>query len=121
MTVAGTRDHLVFLDAVWEVAEEANAAGLPNERLDAGSAWDGYHLYTDMLESGITKSVSPPGSPWWVYFYAKQTDSTYLVTTNPAWRGGYVVVSKQEYDQWLEDDPVYVWLVRYKSAPWPPE
>lgn len=121
LTVAGTRDHLVFLDAVWSVAEDANAAGLPNEKLDAGSAWDGYHLYTDMLESGITKSISPRGSPWWVYFYAKQTDSTYLVTTNPAWRGGYVVVSKQEYDQWLEDDPVYVYLVRQLSAPWPPD
>ncbi len=120
VTVAGTRDHLVFLDAVWGVAEDANAAGAPNEKLDAGSAWDGYHLYTDMLESGITKSVSPPGSPWWVYFYAKQTDSTYLVTTNPAWRRGYVVVSKQEYDQWLEDDPVYVYLVRRVLAPWPP-
>lgn len=120
VSVAGTRDYLVYLDAVWDVAEEANAAGVPNEKLDAGSAWDGYHLYTDMLDLGITKSVSPPGSPWWVYFYAKQTDSTYLVTTDPAWRGGYLIVSRQEYDQWLEDDPVYVYLVRYKTAPWPP-
>lgn len=120
LSVAGTRDYLVYLDAVWDVAEEANAAGVPNEKLDAGSAWDGYYLYTDMLDQGITKSVSPRGSPWWVYFYAKQTDSTYLVTTNPAWRNGYFVVSRQEYDQWLEDDPVYVYLVRMWDAPWPP-
>nr|MBA2468100.1 hypothetical protein [Chloroflexia bacterium] len=120
LSVAGTRDHLVYLDAVWEMAEDANAAGVPNEKMDAGSAWDGYYLYTDMLESGITKSVSPPGSPWWVYFYAKQTDSTYLVTTNPAWRGGYVPVERREYDQWLEDDPVYIYLVRQSDAPWPP-
>ena len=120
VSVAGTRDYLVYLDAVWDVAEQANAAGVPNDKLDAGSAWDGYHLYTDMLDLGITKSVSPRGSPWWVYFYAKQTDSTYMVTTNPAWRNGYFVVSRQEYDQWLEDDPVYVYLVRKWDAPWPP-
>jgi hypothetical protein len=120
VSVAGTRDYLAYLDAVWEVAEGANAAGVPNEKMDAGSAWDGYYLYTDMLESGITKSVSPRGSPWWVYFYAKQTDSTYLVTTDPTWRNGYFVVSRQEYDQWLEDDPVYVYLVRKWDAPWPP-
>jgi 4-amino-4-deoxy-L-arabinose transferase-like glycosyltransferase len=120
VSVAGTRDYLVYLDAVWEMAEEANAAGVPNEKMDAGSAWDGYHLYTDMLDLGITKSLSPRGSPWWVYFYAKQTDSTYMVTTNPAWRNGYFVVERREYDQWLEDDPVYVYIVRRWDAPWPP-
>lgn len=120
LAVAGTRDHLVYLDAVWEMAEDANADGVSNEKMDAGSAWDGYHLYTDMLDLGITRSVSPRGSPWWVYFYAKQTDSTYLVTTNPNWRNGYFVVERREYDQWLEDDPVYIYLVRQWDAPWPP-
>ncbi len=120
LSVAGARDYLVYLEAVWEMAEEANAAGVPNEKLDAGSAWDGYHLYTDMLELGITKSVSPRGSPWWVYFYAKQTDSTYLVTTNPTWRDGDFMVIQREYDQWLENDAVYIHLVRKWDAPWPP-
>jgi hypothetical protein len=120
ISVAGTRDYLVYLDSVWEMAEYANEAGLANEKLDAGSGWDGYHLYTDMIEQGVTKSVSPRGSPWWVYFYAKQTDSTYMVTTNPRWRSGYVVVERREYDQWLEDDPVYIYLVRKSDQPWPP-
>ncbi len=121
VSVIGTRDYLVYLDAVWEMAEDANAAGVPNDRLDAGSGWDGYYLHTDMIDLGITKSVSPPGSPWWVYFYAKQTDSSYLVTTNPRWRRGDVVIEKREYDQWLEDDPVYIYLVRQWDEPWPPE
>ncbi|MGI8963003.1 MAG: hypothetical protein ACR2GI_00690, partial [Thermomicrobiales bacterium] len=80
-----------------------------------------YYLYTDMLESGITRSVSPRGSPWWVYFYAKQTDSTYLVTTNSDFREGYLRVEQREYDQWLEGDTVYIYLVRMWDAPWPPE
>ena len=121
LSVAGTRDYIVYMDAVWEMAEEANAAGVPNEKMDAGSAWDGYYLYTDMLESGITRSVSPRGSPWWVYFYAKQTDSTYLVTTNSDLREGYLRVEHREYDQWLEGDTVYIYLVRMWDAPWPPE
>jgi hypothetical protein len=64
--------------------------------------------------------VSPRGSPWWVYFYAKQTDSTYLVTTNPTWRDGDFMVIQREYDQWLENDAVYIHLVRKWDAPWPP-
>jgi 4-amino-4-deoxy-L-arabinose transferase-like glycosyltransferase len=120
ISVAGTRDYLVYLHSVWEMAEYANEAGLPNEKIDAGSGWDGYHLYTDMIEQGVTKTVSPRGSPWWVYFYAKQTDSTYMVTTNPRWRSGYVVVERREYDQWIEDDPVYIYLVRKSDQPWPP-
>ncbi len=74
-----------------------------------------------MLDQGITKSHSPRGSPWWVYFYAKQTDSTYMVSTNPNWRKGYVVVEKRAYSQWLENDTVYIYLLRKSDQPWPPK
>lgn len=119
-SVAGTRDYLVYMDAVWSMARTANAAGVPNEKLDAGSGWDGYHLYTAMLDEGVTKSRAPKGSPWWLYFYAKNSDATYVVTTDPKDYPGYVVVEKTLYDQWLEDDETWVYLVRRKDAPWPP-
>jgi hypothetical protein len=120
VSTAGTRDYLVFMDAIWDMGRYANTQGVANTRLDAGSGWDGYHLYTDMLDEGITKARSPKGSPWWLYFYAKPTDSTYIVSTDPSRHRGYVVVEKREYDQWLEDDPVYVYLLRYWEFSWPP-
>lgn len=120
VSTAGTRDYLVYMDSVWSMARYANQEGVANEQLDAGSGWDGYHLYTDMLDQNITRQRSPGGSPWWINFYAKQTDSTYIVSTDPGWRKGYVVVTRKEYDQWLEEDPVYVYLLRRSDAPWPP-
>lgn len=120
VSTAGTRDYLVYMDAVWSMARDANRAGVANEKMDAGSGWDGYHLYTDMIEQNITRNMSPSRSPWWINFYAKQTDSTYIVSTDPRWREGYVVVHQREYDQWLEDDPVVVYLLRKQDAPWPP-
>ena len=120
VSTAGTRDYLVFMDAVWDMARYANTQGIPNTRLDAGSGWDGYHLYTMMLDEGITRSRAPRGSPWWLYFYAKPTDASYVVSTNPRVPKGYIQVAARPYDQWLEDDPVYVYLMRRSPAPWPP-
>lgn len=121
VSTAATRDYLVYMDAVWSMARDANRAGVVNEKMDAGSGWDGYHLYTDMVDRNITRNMSPSRSPWWINFYAKQTDSTYIVSTNPQWREGYVVVQRKEYDQWLEDDQVFVYLLRKRDAPWPPQ
>jgi len=120
VSTAGTRDYLVYMDSVWEMARTANAKGVPDTKLDAGAGWDGYHLYTDMVDAGITKSKAPGGSPWWLYFYAKNSDATYVVATNPAKYPTYQVVAKSQYDQWLEDDPVYIYLLKQKGAPWPP-
>lgn len=119
VSTAGTRDYLVFMDAVWDMAHYANEQGIENTKLDAGSGWDGYHLYTYMLDEGITKAKSPPGSPWWIYFYAKPTDSTYIVSTNLRPHSGYVMVAHREYDQWLDDEPGDVYLLRRFNAPWP--
>ena len=120
-SVSASRDYLVFMDAVWGMARYANESGVENDRLDAGSGWDGYHLYTTMLEEDITKAKSPPGSPWWVYFYAKPTDSSYIVATEPDVRRGYAVVEQREYDQWLKDEPAYVYLLRQWHLPFPVE
>ena len=118
-SIAGTRDYLVFLDHVWGMAEYANENGVENDRLDAGSAWDGYHLYTVMLDENITKARSPKGSPWWIYFYAKPTDSSYIVATRPNVRAGYAVAASDEYDLWLDDDPGRVYLLRRWYLPFP--
>ncbi|MDQ4044352.1 MAG: hypothetical protein M3173_02750, partial [Chloroflexota bacterium] len=119
VSVAGVRDYLVFMDAIWDMAETATENGVPLDRLDAGSGWDGYHLYTVMLDENITKARSPAGSPWWIYFYAKPTDSSYIVATDPNVRRGYAVVEERGYDQWLEDDPVHVYLLRRWFLPYP--
>lgn len=119
LSTAAARDYMVYMDAIWGMAEYANENGVENDRLDAGSGWDGYHLYTRMLEENVTKARSPSGSPWWVYFYAKPTDSSYIVATEPRVKSGYVVVERREYDQWLEDDPVYVYLLRRWYLPFP--
>src|SRR5215207_10559901 len=76
-SIAGTRDYLVFMRAVWDMGEEATVAGVPLDRLDAGSGWDGYHLYEYGREHRI-RSRTPKGGPWWVYFYAPATDSAYV-------------------------------------------
>lgn len=118
-STAAARDYMVYMDAIWDMARYANENGVENDRLDAGSGWDGYHLYTIMLEEDITRARSPAGSPWWVYFYAKPTDSSYIVATQPNVRSGYTVVERREYDQWLEDDSVYVYLLRRWHMPFP--
>ena len=72
------------------MGERGIAAGVPLDRLDAGSAWDGYHLYERGLEERI-RSRTPKGGPWWVYFYAPATDSAYVVSSKPL--KNHVVVS----------------------------
>lgn len=115
-SVAGTRDYLVYMDGVWLLARDANAAGVANDKLDAGSGWDGYHLYEysrDHVPRGRTV-----GGPWWVYFYGKATDSTYVVAGQPL--PGFVEVTRRSYSSWLEREPTLLYLLRRPEAPWPP-
>ena len=115
--IVGTRDYLVFMRAVWALGEEAVAQGVPLDRLDAGSGWDGYHLYEYGLENPI-RSRTPKGGPWWVYFYAPATDSAYVVASKPQPR--YLVVAKRPYSSWLQTEPMNLYLLRRWGAPWPP-
>jgi hypothetical protein len=116
-SIAATRDYLVYMEAVWETAHDANAAGVTNERLDAGAAWDGYHLYTYGLDHGITKARTRDG-PWWTYFYGKATDSSYVVSGKPLW--GYRFIWKRSYSSWLEREPTSVYLLRRYGTKGPP-
>jgi 4-amino-4-deoxy-L-arabinose transferase-like glycosyltransferase len=116
-SVAGTRDYLVFMREVWAMGEEATAAGVPLDRLDAGSAWDGYHLYEYGLEQRI-RSRTPKGGPWWVYFYAPATDSAYVVASKPL--PGYHVIKQRPYSSWLQREPTNLYLLHRTGVPWPP-
>ncbi len=115
-SVTGTRDYLVYMDEVWDLARYANATGVVNERLDAGSGWDGYHLYEQGLANNITRARTRNG-PWWVYFYAKATDSTYVVASNPL--QGYDVVTERVYSSWLGSSPSRLYLLRRHAAALP--
>ena len=116
-SVAGTRDYLTFLRQVWALGDEAVAAGVPLDRLDAGSAWDGYHLY----EYGLvhhSRSRTPKGGPWWVYFYAPATDSSYVVSSKPI--PGFIFIRKTTVSSWLSQQPTTLYLLRRWGMSWPP-
>jgi hypothetical protein len=117
-SVAGTRDYLVFMREVWAMGGEAVAQGVPLDRLDAGSAWDGYHLYEYGRDHRM-RSRTPKGGPWWVYFYAPATDSAYVVASKPL--PGYLVVTRLPYFSWLPQHPTDLYLLRRRDQPWPPE
>lgn len=116
-SVAGTRDYLVYLQAVWLMADVAVVRGTPLDRLDAGAGWDGYHLYEEGAAREV-RSHTPKGGPWWVYFYGPATDSAYIVSSTP--RKGYRAVARREYDSWLQRKPTMLFLLRRLTVPWPP-
>ncbi|MDF3017711.1 MAG: hypothetical protein K0R44_2936, partial [Thermomicrobiales bacterium] len=103
--------------AVWAMGDEALAAGVPLDRLDAGSGWDGYHLYEYGLEHRI-RSRTPKGGPWWVYFYAPATDSAYVVSGKPL--PGHRVIRERPYSSWLQREPTNLYLLHRDGVPWPP-
>jgi hypothetical protein len=115
--VAGTRDYLVYMQNVWAMGEAAVERGVALDQLDAGSSWDGYHLYERGLE-GRVRSRTPKGGPWWVYFYAPATDSSYVVSGKPL--RGHLVLMRRPYSSWLQRQPTDLYLLRRWGAPWPP-
>ena len=120
-SIAGTRDVLVFQSDVWQIARQLNAAGVPSTRLDAGYAWDAYHLWEFSYQNHLEpRSVD---GPWWVMSYAQATDSTYVIAGAPI--EGYMVISAHEYSSWLHKRHMYLFVMRKLDAPpdgvtWPP-
>ena len=115
--VAGTRDFLVFQQATWDLARHANRLGIPNTRLDAGAAWDGYHLYEQSLADWNPRTPDP--RPWWTGLFAPLTDSSYVIAASPL--PDYPVVTRVEYSSWLQrKPPVYLYLLRRPDVPGPP-
>lgn len=117
-SVAGTRDYLVFIERIWRVAEETQAAGARRDQLDAGAGWDGYHLYLDGLAKGLDSPRTTDG-PWWTEIYAPITDSTYVISGRP--QPGYLTVRIVLVDSWLlRRDDVRIYVQHRPDSPWPP-
>jgi len=116
VSIAGTRDYLVFMNEVWSMADQALDAGVPLDRLDAGAGWDGYHLY----ETGMANQVAPrtEGGPWWIYMNAPATDSTYVVAGAPL--AGYDILAERPYSSWLSRDEPRLFLLRRQGEGGPP-
>jgi hypothetical protein len=105
-SITSTRDFLVFQQATWEYARETTDSGVPLTQLDAGSSWDGYHLYEYGAARGIHQQTK--GGPWWTNLFAPATNSTFIIATNVP--EGYVEVSRREYSAWLHNGPQYLYL-----------
>ena len=116
VSIIGTRDYLIYMSSVWRLAREATSAGVAIDRLDAGSGWDGYHLYEYSRDHRVKTRTPQP--PWWISFYAPVTDSSYVVSGTP--RKGYLVIRRQEYSSWLTPERTWLYLLRRPTAPWPP-
>jgi 4-amino-4-deoxy-L-arabinose transferase-like glycosyltransferase len=115
--IAGTRDYLVFMGAIWSEADQAVAVGVPLDRLDAGASWDGYHLYEYGWERHM-RARTPKGGPWWVYLFGQATDSAYVVAGAPL--PGHDVITEGPYSSWLDETPPTLYLLRRQGEPWPP-
>lgn len=117
-SVAGTRDLLVFQHAAWQLARYVNANGIPDTKLDAGAAWDGYHLweYSNAHHIGPrTPARTMSDRPWWTNLFAPATDSSYVISTVPP--PGYTVVARVAYSAWLVPAPTYLYLSRRDGVP----
>lgn len=112
--VTGTRDSIAYQQATWDMARHAHELGVATIRLDAGYAWDAYHLWEASDDQRIKKprTVNPP---WWIIGFAPIIDNHYVVATGrlPGWR----VVAEEPYDLWLEDDGTVMYLLRRPDVP----
>lgn len=120
--VAGTHDYLGWQRATWKMAREAHQDGVAYTRLDAGFAWDTYHLYEYSLKHGSQLPI-PPGftgplllskhdvEAVWIPVYAPAiTRADYVVTSEQLL--GYTTIRRLRYASWLRSKPTYVYLVR---------
>lgn len=116
LAVVGTRDFLVFQGATWGLAARANALGIPNTRLDAGTSWDGYHLYEYSQANHIAPQTTD--GPWWTGLFAPATDSSYVVSSTPL--PDYTIVEQATYSSWLHRDALPLYLLRRPNVAGPP-
>jgi hypothetical protein len=103
VSVAGTRDFLVFEQTAWRMADQANRSGIDNTHLVSTAARDAYLLFDRALVDGIP-DFKLGGDPWWVDQLSLPTDQRYAVVTEPP--RGYRPVRRVEYSSWLSAEPV---------------
>jgi 4-amino-4-deoxy-L-arabinose transferase-like glycosyltransferase len=114
VSVAGTRDSLVFQRTIWETADATAASGVPLWKIDGGAPWGGYHLWEYSVTNNI--EVQTHGVAWWLYVFAPASDSTYVVAGAPL--DGYEVVKTVPYSSWLQTKPTELYL--QQKVPVPP-
>lgn len=112
-SIAGTRDALVFQENVWSLARQLNQQGVANTSLDAGYAWDAYHLWEFGVANGIPQKQFT--GAWWTDVYAPATDSTYIISGSPI--EGYTILSQHAYSSWLKRGPVYLYVLQRTPPP----
>ncbi|HEX2048375.1 MAG TPA: glycosyltransferase family 39 protein [Acidimicrobiales bacterium] len=115
VSVAGTRDSLVFQRTIWETAEATARSGVPRWKIDGGAPWDGYHLWEYSVTEQIP--VQTEGVAWWLYVFAPASDSTYVVAGAPL--DGYDVLRTIPYSSWLQTRPTNLYLQHKRPVPAP--
>jgi len=110
VAVVGTRDYLVFQHKVQSLASELDRSGIPNVAIDAGAQRNGEQLYVNRPD------IPPPlpGRPWWVNFFAPETDPVYVIATKP--QPGYDEVRSEPYSEWLSARPNRLFVLRRSDA-----
>jgi 4-amino-4-deoxy-L-arabinose transferase-like glycosyltransferase len=126
VSVAGTHDYLSYQNTVWSVARRAHAEGVPYRSLDAGAAWDAYHLYEESYKQNAHVDLTKlkgfkPGThfylskhdvePWWIGFYTPIQNNDYVVSSEPLFT--YDTLRRVKYSSWLHRKPQYIYLVRH--------
>ena len=116
ISVAGTRDSLVFQRTIWETADATAGSGVPLWKIDGGAPWDGYHLWEYSVSNRIP--VQTEGVAWWLYVFASASDSTYVVAGAPL--DGYEVLKTIPYSSWLQTKPTNLYLQHKRPVTAPP-
>jgi 4-amino-4-deoxy-L-arabinose transferase-like glycosyltransferase len=118
-SIVGTRDFLTFHTAVWDLARQMRAEGVPLTKLDAGAAWDGYHLYEYSIANDI-HTTAP--LPWWLGLFAPANTAEYIIAGAPRddFSELYAPIRRVEYSTWLNPEPTYLYVLRRKDVPGPP-
>lgn len=118
-SIVGTRDFLTFHTAVWKLARETTAQGVPLTQLDAGAAWDGYHLYEYSIANDIHTSAP---LPWWIGLFAPADTCEYIIAGAPRddFSDLYSPIKRVEYSTWLNPNPTYLYVLRRNDVPGPP-
>ena len=114
VSIAGTRDALSFQTAIWDAARRLVGAGVPLTAIDAGAAWDGYHLYDYSVANDLDQQT--PGGPWWTDLFAPATTSEYIIGLSPV--QGYDIIEQVAVPTWLDGEPVPIFVL-HRQPPRP--
>jgi hypothetical protein len=116
ISIAGTRDLLVFQHETWRLADWAHGRGVPRQEIDGGAAWGGFYLYEYSLEQNLDQQT--PGGPWWTDLFAPATTSDYIVSSSPV--EGYDIIFERRISSWLAGQDPHLFLLRRSGHAGPP-